>query len=132
MTEDEEVEFEKTIFQIFRKINILEYRNPHDSLNERMLHKACGYAGLYIAAAEHEGDRPAEQVTISIFRAVKNPELFEKMEQEGTLVKGDTMGVYYVKGMTSLPFQIVITSELRGEEYFAFRVPDGSCGGERC
>ena len=33
-------------FRIFRKINILEYKNPHDSLNERTVYKAAGYAAF--------------------------------------------------------------------------------------
>ena len=32
LVEDEEVDWEKSIFRIFRRINILEYKNPHDSL----------------------------------------------------------------------------------------------------
>lgn len=58
LVEEEKVEFEKAIFQIFRKINILEYKGQHDSLNERVLRKVCGYANLYIGVAEHEGNVP--------------------------------------------------------------------------
>ena len=104
LVEDEQVEFEKEIFKIFRKVNILEYKNPHDSLNERVIRKVCGYANLYIGTAEHEGERPAGQMTVSIFRAVKNPELFREMEERGTLVQSDTPGIYYVRGITDLPF----------------------------
>ena len=121
LVEEEEVEFDKEIFKQFRRINILEYKNPYDSLNERTLRKVCGYANLYIGVAEHEGDRPAEQVTISVFRAVKNPELFAKMEKDGTLVRDEVPGIYHVKGMTDLPFQIIITGELEGGEYAAYR-----------
>ena len=121
LVEDEEVDLEKAIFRIFRKINILEYKNPHDSLNERVLRKVCGYANMYIGIAEHEGERPAEQVTVSIFRAAKNPEMFQKMEKEGTLVRDGTPGIYHVKGYTNLPFQIIITGELKGAEYAAYR-----------
>ena len=120
LVEDEKVTFDKAIFQIFRKINILEYKNPHDSLNERVLRKICGYANLYIGVAEHEGDRPADEVTLSIFRAVKNPELFAELEGNGNLFK-IAPGIYHVKGLVDLPFQIVITSELEGEEYAAYR-----------
>ena len=121
LVEDEKVEFEKAIFKIFRRINILEYKNPHDSLNERMLRKICGYANLYIAVAEHEGDRPADEVTLSIFRAAKPTELFERLERDGHLVRTDTPGIYHVKGFVDLPFQIIITSELDGGEYAAYR-----------
>ena len=112
---------DKAVFRIFRKINILEYKNPHDALNRRVIRKVCGYANLYIGVAEHERERPEDQVTISIFRAVRNPELFEEMEKEGTLVRDRIPGIYHVKGYTNLPFQIIITGELEGEEYAAYR-----------
>lgn len=112
---------EKEIFQIFRRHNIIEYKSPHTSLNERVLRKICGYANYYIGVAGHEGDVPAEQVTISIFRAVKNPGLFREMEDKGNLVKTKTVGIYRVEGMTDLPFQIVVTGELEGSEYAAYR-----------
>ncbi len=122
LVEDKKVKWEKAIFRIFRKINILEYKNPYDALNRRVLRKVCGYANLYIGVAEHKEDRPEDQVTISIFRAVKNPELFKEMEEDGTLVSDEVPGIYHVKGYTNLPFQIIITGELEGEEYAAYRV----------
>ena len=70
---------------------------------------------------EHEGDRPSEQVTISIFRAEKNEKLFKKMENDGSLIPDATAGIYHVVGFTDLPFQIIITSELNGDEYAAYR-----------
>ena len=121
LIEDEKVEFDKDIFKVFRKHNILEYKNPHDSLNERVIRKICGYANLYIGLAEHEGDIKVDEVTISIFRAVKNPKLFKAMERAGNLTKGDAPGIYRITGITDIPFQIVITGELQGEEYAAYR-----------
>ena len=38
----------KSIFRIFRQHNIIEYKNPDDALNERVISKAIGYANLYI------------------------------------------------------------------------------------
>ena len=75
LVENRKVAFEKEIFRIFRKFNIIEYKNPRDSLTEQVILKAAGYACLFIGVAEHVGDRPKEEVTISIFRASKNPEL---------------------------------------------------------
>jgi hypothetical protein len=43
------------------------------------------------------------------------------MEEEGTLVRDGTPGIYRVKGYTNLPFQIIITGELKGDEYAAYR-----------
>ena len=118
---DEGIRLNKQIYNIFRRFNVIEYKNPRDNLNWRVIHKAIGYANLYIGLAENEGDRPKEQVTISIFRAVKNPELFKELEDKGYLVPDEEKGIYHVKGITEFPFQIVIMTELEGDEYAAAR-----------
>ena len=115
------LEMEDEIFRVFRMHNIIEYKNPHDNLNERTLRKACGYANFYIAAAEHEGDVPPGEVTISIFRAAKNAQLFREMEARGRLERGTAPGIYRVLGLSDLPWQIVVTGELEGPEYAAYR-----------
>ncbi len=121
LIEDEETELDKEIFKIFRRHNICEFKNPHDSFNERVIRKICGYANFYIGLAEREGDIPSDQVTLSIFRAVKNQKLFKAMEASGRLIKDNTPGIYHGEGITDLSFQIVITSELEGDEYAAYR-----------
>lgn len=112
---------DKEIYRIFWRHNIIEYKNPHDSLNERVLRKICGYANFYIGTAGHEGEIPADGVTVSVFRAVKNAALFAGMQACGMLETDRTAGIYHVKGLTDLPFQIVITGELEGPEYAAYR-----------
>nr|MCR5767142.1 hypothetical protein [Lachnospiraceae bacterium] len=111
----------KSIFSIFRGHNIVEYKNPNDSLNERVISKAIGYAGMYIGTARYEHERQRDDVSISIFRSEKNQELFRKMQRNGTLIQTDIPGIYHVVRLTDLPFQIVITSELEGDEYAAYR-----------
>ena len=112
---------DKSIFRIFLKHNICEYKNPHDALNERVIRKGCGYVNLYIGTSEHEGDVPSDQVTLSIFRATKPEKLFREMAEKGQLTVDATKGIYHVEGIIDLPFQIVITSELEGPEYAAYR-----------
>jgi hypothetical protein len=105
-------------------VNIIEYKRQDDALNEAVIYKACSYAGMYIAANAHGGIQK-DQITISIFRAVKNPRLFSAMEKSGNLTKTDTPGIYRVSilsGVFDIPFQIVITGELEGNEYAACRV----------
>lgn len=121
LMDDETEVFEDEVFRIFRKTNILEYKNPNDSLNRRVIHKIIGYAHLLIGTAEHEGDMPEEDVTLSIFRSAENPELWKEMEMAGELVRTEIPGIYRVTGVTKLPFQIVITGELQGDEYAAYR-----------
>ena len=121
LTHDEMQDFEEAFFRIFKKINIIEYKNPNDSLNERVIHKIAGYANLLVGTAAHEGDVPVDQVTLSIFRSVKNPDLWEKMTNAGELVETDIPGIYHVVGITKMPDQIVVTSELQGAECAACR-----------
>ena len=124
LVNDEGTEFKESIFKLFRKVNIIEYKRQDDALNEAVIYKACSYAGMYIAANAHGGIQK-DQLTISIFRAVKNPRLFSALEKSGNLVRTDTPGIYRVSilsGVFDIPFQIVITSELEGNEYAACRV----------
>ena len=123
LVEEEENQLRRKagFFQTFRRFNIIEYKRPSDSLNERVLRKAVGYANFYISMAEHEGDILSNQVTISIFRSVKNPKMFTEMTRNGSLSADEMNGIYHVHGYTDLPFQIVITSELEGEKYAIYR-----------
>ena len=109
----------KTIFKMFKQHNIVEYKNPDDSLNMQVISKIIGYANFYIALTK--GCLRSE-VSITIFRARKNKTLFKKMIKEGTLKTTSIPGIYHVKKLIDLPFQIVITNELQGEEYAAYRV----------
>jgi hypothetical protein len=56
---------------------------------------------------------------------VKSPRLCSALEKSGNLVRTDTPGIYRVSilsGVFDIPFQIVITGELEGNEYAACRV----------
>ena len=75
-----------------------------------------------IWTAAHERGISRDQVTVTIFRAVKNARLFTSWEKAGRLVKTGIPGIYQVLGFFDLPFQIVITGELEGAEYAACRV----------
>ena len=75
-----------------------------------------------IWTAAHERGISRDQVTVTIFRAVKNARLFSSWEKAGRLVKTGIPGIYQVFGLFDLPFQIVITGELEGAEYAVCRV----------
>ena len=121
---------DRSVFRMFRKHNICEFKNPRDALDERVIRKACGYANLYIGTAEHGKDVPPGQVTLSIFRASKPEKLFREMEKKGELEAAAVKGVYRVKGRIDLPFQIVVTGELEGPEYAAYRALTDRAAGE--
>ena len=103
------------IFSHFRTHNIIEYKNPNDQLNESVLWKTIGYAGLYIS--EREVDE--KDVTLTIIRAKRDIGFFDRMECAGKLRKGDIEGVYSV--VERLPTRIILTDELKGERYAPYR-----------
>ena len=98
-------------------MNILEYKNPKDDLNERVLWKAIGYAGLYIS----DKGVDAKDVTITLFREKRNKEFFERLAAEGNLSPTETRGIYTVKGVAGIESRIILTGELEGPEYVAYR-----------
>lgn len=114
---DPEVRMEEAIFTHFKSVNILEYKNPNDDLNESVLWKAIGYAGLYISNRNVTGD----DVTITIFRARRNEEFFSRLSMRDQLQEMEVPGVYRVVGVTEIEARIVITDDLKGEQYAAYR-----------
>jgi len=121
LVQDGSVRFEKEIFRSFRKFNVLEYKNPQDRLNGDVLRKICAYGNFLISTANPAGSIPDDQVTLSVFRARKNQKLFSDLEKRGMLVHTEVPGIYRVEKLTDLPLQIVITNELSGPEYAAYR-----------
>ena len=118
VNEDELVDLGLGVFKIFRKHNIIEYKGEGDTLNERVLYKALGYAGLYIGLAKHEGDRPADEVTVSIFREARPDKLLS--DYADRVIPDEVAGIYHMTGF-SLPVQIVVMRELEGPAYRLFR-----------
>ena len=113
---------DNAVGRMFRKHNVIEYKNPNDSLNSDVVWKVIGYAGLYKGLGEHVNEIPAEELTISIFRNRYPRELFKEWKREGMEVSHSYSGVYYVKGVVSLPLQIIVANELEGEEFLSLRM----------
>ena len=61
-------------------------------------------------------------MTATIFASEKDDAAFRDLEKEGKLEKTDVKGIYLVKGIIDMPFQIVMTGEIEGKEYAAYRV----------
>lgn len=113
---------DNAVGKIFRKHNVIEYKNPNDSLNSDVVWKVIGYAGLYKGLAEHVNEVPAEELTISIFRNRCPRELFKEWKRKGIEISHPYGGVYYVEGVVSLPLQIIVANELEEEEFLSLKM----------
>ena len=114
--EGEIIDLGLDVFRFFRKFNILEFKNPDDELSESVLWKVVGYAGFFISHYK----APAKDITLTLFRGAKPVKLFKEL---GSCVKADAVkGIYHIENWkVDFPIQIVVTTELEGEEYAAFR-----------
>ena len=108
------------VFKIFKRYNIIEFKNPHDDLDIGALWKTVAYAALFI-----DRDRvPDSEVTLTLIRAAKPIKLFGVLKKGGAVIEdGSTKGIYIVKNWkVDFPIQIVVSTELRGkDEYALFR-----------
>ena len=103
----------KPIFRHLRRHNVIEYKGPGEAVTRRMIWKTAGYGCLLIGTTKETQYRE-DELTLTIFASRKSGKL-------GLLADTDTPGIYQVTGVTALPYYVVITDELEGKEYAAYR-----------
>lgn len=101
------------IEELFKQYNIMEYKNPKDTLDIDVFMKAQGYACLFKAYGEKTDSRKIEDITVSLVREAKPEKLFRYFEKHGIKVETPYTGIYYIIG-NIVPFrtQIIVTKEL--------------------
>ena len=106
------------IGKLFRKYNILEYKNPNDALDIDVFMKVQGYACLFKAYGETSNCRKIESITVSLIREVRPDKLFRYFKKHNVTVEVPYKGIYYVAG-SIVPFrtQVVVTGELDREKH---------------
>ena len=112
----------KAVFRRFLHKNVIEFKGPGDKVTPLTIRKVAGYAYFYIAMSKPNEGVKIGEVTASIFASEKDDKAFKEMEKAGQLEETDVKGIYLVKGILDMPYQIVMTSEIEGEEYAAYRV----------
>ena len=110
------------IAAIFRRHNVVEFKNPSEPLNIDTVWKVISYAAQYKSAGGSVNEIRADEVTMTILRVSRPTKLLKMLENDGFGVKREFPGVYYITGMVCMPMQIVVGSELDGEEFRAFRI----------
>lgn len=107
----------KSIGHIFRKYNIIEYKNPGDYFSINDYYRVTGYACIYQSNTEKVLEIAPEDLTISLAVSHyprKLATFLKKLYQADIVQKYP--GIYYVTGLM-FPMQIVILPELSGEEF---------------
>ena len=118
-----DVRIENELGHIFKKFNIVEYKNPDDALTIDDYYKTVGYACLYKGLGESVDQIPADELTISIFRESSPREMFKTMKKMGLEIEERYPGIYYISGKQALfDTQIVVTKQLEKETHRTLRV----------
>ena len=108
-----EAVIEKQIAEIFRQVNIIEYKNPTASLSVHEFHKAFARLHLYFAIARNV---EIADLTLSFVVAAHPRELFRYLRGElGYTVQERHPGVHVVTG-AMIQIQVINSVKLSEEE----------------
>jgi hypothetical protein len=99
---------DKDLGRIFRRVNVVEYKNPDDTLTIQDFHKVAAYTRLYLS--QHE--TPMTDITISFVISRYPRELFKGLTAFEYGIIEAYRGIYYITGEKHIPVQIVLVPEL--------------------
>ena len=115
ITETDIVDLGLSVFQGFKRYNIIEFKSPDDELSVSVLWKVLGYASFYVWKY---GVNPAD-LTLTLFRGAKPDGIISDPNVKVEMVE---RGIYRItEWQGHFPIQIVVTTELDGTEYAGFR-----------
>ncbi|WP_049944978.1 hypothetical protein [Butyrivibrio sp. AC2005] len=113
---------DESFARIFRGHNVIEYKSPDDELSIDQMYKTVGYACLYKSLGERVNKISADDMSISIFRSRHPRKLFATLNALGAVIKELDFGVYYIQRIVNIPLQVIVTSELEPDNYYALKI----------
>lgn len=119
---NQESVIDTTIGRIFKTHNVLEYKNPRDSLNVDDFYKVIAYACLYKSLAPRVNEISGNEITISLFQDKRPVKMLKELKKLGFNVIEEYKGVYYVDGVLKMPTQVIVTSELDDVDSVGLRI----------
>ena len=119
---DPDEPMDNDIARFFRKHNIIELKNPQEALNINTVWKVISYAAQYKSEGTSDDPRDASDITITILRAAKPKKALRQLKEGGYTIENAYPGIYYMGGMVDMRMQIVVSSELEGDDYVPLRI----------
>lgn len=107
------VRIRNEIGEIFNKFNIIEYKNPNDTLDIGELHKVLSYTSRYLYERHDYDEYAADAYTITLIRDTMPEKLFRQLTGSDMVCTETRHGIYEVTD--NLPFrtQIIVTGRLK-------------------
>ena len=117
------------IAYFFERHNLIELKNPKENLNIDVFWKGISYAAQYKSSGYDDTTKqsgvnikPMSDITLTFLRITKPEKLLSYLETHGFSLSQKFAGVYYVSEIVELKIQIVVGSELEGDEFVPLRV----------
>ena len=112
------VQIEKSIGQIFRVHNIIEYKSPEDYLSINDFYKVYAYACLYQSDTDKVNEIDPSMITITFVCSHYPRELLRHLAEVRNIISEDKgNGIYYLKG-DPIHMQLLVTPRLSDEENY--------------
>lgn len=103
------VQIEKSIGQIFRAHNIIEYKSPEDYLSINDFYKVYAYACLYQSDTDKVNEIDPSMITITFVCSHYPRELLRHLAEVRNIISEDKgNGIYYLKG-DPIHMQLLVT-----------------------
>lgn len=120
---------DNAIAYFFERHNLIELKNPKEQLNIDVFWKGISYAAQYKSSGYDDTTKktgvnikPMSDITLTFLRITKPEKLLTYLETHGFSLSQKFAGVYYVSGIAEMKIQIVVGSELDGDEFVPLRV----------
>ena len=108
---DPERRIQKNIGQIFRRFNVVEYKNPWESLAVRTYYQAVSYAAVFQSHTDRENAVLPEKITLTLVGNHYPRKLFRFLEDfYNARIEQSFSGIYYVEGAV-FPTQVIVQKE---------------------
>ena len=108
---DPERRIQKNIGQIFRRFNVVEYKNPWESIAVRTYYQAVSYAAVFQSHTDRENAVLPEEITLTLVGNHYPRKLFRFLEDfYNARIEQSFSGIYYVEGAV-FPTQVIVQKE---------------------
>ena len=108
---DPERRIQKNIGQIFRRYNVVEYKNPWESIAVRTYYQAVSYAAVFQSHTDRENAVLPEEITLTLVGNHYPRKLFRFLEDfYNARIEQSFSGIYYVEGAV-FPTQVIVQKE---------------------
>ncbi len=116
------------IASFFERHNIVEFKNPDETLNVETVWKVISYGTQYISDMSVD----PKEVTLTLLRVSKPIKALKQLAKSGYQIETSYPGVFYIGGMVDIKMQVVVAKDLRGDDFVPLRIQRRNANEDDC